>query len=135
MDRYCQAELAAVHKVLRETLRGAGSGTIHRTEEGLGLYRGYIRYHRHRRELDLGVLFAILKRLDVQPAEFFDQVAAEIGADTGGEDPEPEPEPDPEPEPEPEADPEDPPPGAPPDDAPLTARKVLRDLGADLPVL
>ncbi len=99
-------------------------------EEGLGLYPGYLRYHRHRQELDLGTLLAILKRLKIRPVDFFDEVAAEDGTDffdrgdaSDGS----------EPDPEPEADPEDTPPGVPPDDVPLTAQAMLRRLGADLP--
>ncbi len=132
----CAEELDTVHTVLKAVLREAGPGTVLETEQALGLYRGYIRYHRHRRELDLGVLLAILKHLEISPLDFFDQVATELG-DPDGSDPatDPDPEPDPEPEPEPEPDPDDDtPPGAPPDIEPLTARAVLRRLGADLPV-
>ncbi len=115
-----------MHRMLRQKLVEAGPGTIRDTEKALGLYRGYLRYHRHRQELDLGTLLAILKRLEISPADFFDEVAVELGE--GLDVSEPEPEPDPEPNPE------DAPPGAPPEDAPLTARAVMRRFGADLPV-
>ncbi len=118
-------DLDAVHRVLRRRL--SAPGTVKETEEALGLYRGYIRYHRHRLELDLGTLLAILKRLKISPVAFFREVAAELGDDG-------DPTADPEPEPELEPEPDDPPPGAPPDIEPLTARHVLRQLGADLPV-
>ncbi len=90
--------------------------------------------------LDLGALLAILKRLKINPLEFFAEVAAELGTDFNGfDDGEPDggSEPDPEPEPEPEPlEPDE------PDVTPLgvlyirdlTARMVLRKLGADLPV-
>ncbi len=121
----CRDEVDAAHFVLKEKLRAAGPGTVRETEQALGLYRGYIRYHRHRQELDLGTLLAILKRLDIRPLDFFAEVAAELGKDSATDDPEPEPEP---------QDPDDTPPGAPPDVKPLTARAVLRKVGANLPV-
>ncbi len=113
--------------MLKEKLRAAGPGTVRETEQALGLYRGYIRYHRHRQELDLGTLLAILKRLDIQPLDFFAEVAAELGEDPAADEPEPEPEPEPQ-------DPDDTPLGAPPDIKPLIARAVLRKVGANLPV-
>ncbi len=121
--KHSLGHLDAVHRVLRRKL--GAPGTVKETEEALGLYRGYIRYHRHRLEFDLGTLLAILKRLKISPAAFFREVDTELGdIDDPPADPEPEPEPAP----------DDPPPGAPPDIKPLTARHVLRQLGADLPV-
>ncbi len=125
----CAEELDTVHTVLKAKLCEAGPGKVLETEQALGLYRGYIRYHRRRRELDLGVLLAILKRLEINLLDFFDQVAADL-SDPDGSDPEADPPTEPEPEPEPD----DAPPDAPPDIEPLTARAVLRLIGADLPV-
>ena len=131
-------EVDAAHRVLKEMLRAGGPGAVRETEQALGLYRGYIRYHRHRRELDLGVLLAILKRLDVRPSDFFSEVAAELGADAGaggeGDDSKVSPM-------RQVSDSEAAPatfeassPSDPPDVGPLTARAVLRKLGADLTV-
>ncbi len=99
------------------------------TENAL-FYRGYIRYHRHRRVLDLGSLLAILKRLDIRALDFFAEVAAELGEDFDAFD-------DSEPEDGGAGPAEDDraptPPGMPYVEA-LTARAVLRRAGADLPV-
>jgi len=127
---HCPEDLDAVHAVLKRKLRAAGRGAVTETEKALGLYRGYLRYHRHRQELDLGALLAMLKRLEISPLEFFAKVAAERGEAPAGNPPEPG---------APPADSEPGPvdvtaPGAPPDVEPLTARAVLRQLGADLPV-
>ncbi len=134
MAKHCAEEVAAVHAVLKEKLRAAGPGTVRETEAAL-FYRGYIRNHRHRRVLDLGALLAILKRLKISPREFFAEVAAKLGTDFDGFEDEPDggSEPDPEPEPMASDDPDVTPSGV-PDIKDLTARKVLRKLGADLPV-
>ncbi len=125
---HCRKELSAVHAVLKEKLRQAGPGAIRDTENEL-FYRGYIRYHRHRQELDLGALLAILKRLDIRPLDFFAEVANELGEnfdafDNGPEGGESEP---------PDPTDSDSSSGTPYIEA-LTARAVLRRVGADLPV-
>ena len=63
-----------VHTVLREKFALEGHGSIRRTEQELGLYDGYYKISRKRAKMDLGVLFATLKVLAVDPVDFFTEV-------------------------------------------------------------
>lgn len=82
-------EIRRIHGVLRELFRKAGHGSIRRTERQLGLYQGYYRRSRHNGHLDLEVLFATLRTLAVEPADFFAEVYGMRSAAAAVERPQP----------------------------------------------